>query len=118
MAKRINAVVDSVLIEGVSSYKVKAPSGATEIQVVFDRSRFEETVRKTHSLCRVEIWSGPDYLGGLSFGDLRLDEVSSQRPGQRMLWTVGRWPLGKARNVEILIHAERQFNCRLDVDFF
>ena len=118
MSHRVENVVDEILVTGSSSYRVSVPRDHREVQIVLDRTRFERTVRTPGSIVRVEVWAQQDYLGGVEFSDLRIDATTG-RPGQRMLWSFGRWTLpSRARNIDIRVRAIRDFNCLLHVDFF
>lgn len=120
MSQRVESVVNEVLTGGRQSVRVRVPPNHSEVQVVFDRTRFEKPVRTPgdKTLCRIEIWDGREYLGGFGFGDLRISGDITARPGQRMLWTAGRWPLPRrTRQIDIVVFAAREFNCLMHVDF-
>lgn len=117
---RVSNVIDQTLT-GEWSQNIEIPPGATEIQFVFDRTRFElpspEDIPEGE-LFRCELNFGDGWFGGGS-DDARIEGKRTPRPGQRMLWTFFRWPLPKGiTSLPVRVRPVRPFNCLMHVDFF
>lgn len=126
MASRIENVVNTPLSKGETEYSFSAPRGSSKIQVVLDRTRFEDLLPlkdrdgNIKDVCVVRLYSGTNYIGGASWAGGRIGPPHpNKRPGVRMLWSYGMWNLPKGANrIRMVVRAIEDFNCRFDVDFF
>lgn len=110
------------VVSGVTSGRqilLDIPPGHSEIQLVFDRTRFElpDTRKPGPELFRCELNFGDGWFGA-GFDDARVEGERAPRPGQRMLWSFCRWHIPRgAEAVDVRIRARHSFNCSMHVDF-
>ena len=119
MPSRVNSIINKRIRRGITRANVRVPNDAEEIQVVFDRTKFEIGTTRYVPLYRVGLYSGNQYLGGAEFGGGEITATTGARPGQRPLWDWGRWAIpDDVRTVSVQVEAYFDFECDLDVDFF
>ena len=119
MSQRIENIIDGV-ISGKTSAAIEVPSGYSQVQVVIDRTRFEDMTTKDETLFEVGIYSGDNYLGGAGFAGGRFgpNDADSARPGMRMLWATYRTQLpSDVTELSVTIGAKKEFDCLSHVDF-
>jgi len=125
MSHRVERVFNRRLPRGRDTVTVPVPAGHRRVQVVIDRTGFEDITVLTENVFKVSISSrapGPPnshYCGGATFIGGRIDtDVSSLRLGTRMLWSVliVHLPVD-ASTMAVEVDAIIDFDCLLHVDF-
>jgi len=120
MSQRIENIIDGPILPGTHTYTVQVPPLHSEIQVVIDRTRFENSSSRANKMLRVLLYAGEHGLGGASFTGGRVDKPRpGNRPGLRMLWSFFRTKLpAGVTEVELVVRADRAFNCLVHMDVF
>lgn len=112
-------IIDRVVPSGVTEIEVEIPEFTAVIQTVLDRTMFEASSSDKEELCEVRIL---DAATGMSLGAAGWrggESIDTDRPGNRYLWSFGRWPLpSDVAKVRFRLTAHEAFHCRADVDFF
>lgn len=119
MAHRIERVIDVDIPQGITEREFDLPPGNfSALQVVFDRLLFENGIGPDEIFCDINLYADGEFMGGASWFGGVLDNVGP-RPGGRMLWSTGIWPLQNTPSrIRAVVTAPVAFRCRLDVDLF
>lgn len=122
MAIRLENAINLRIQQGQRSFSIDSTpfAGYEEVQIVIDRTRFERNTPRVDTLFAVDIESGGEYIGGVSFGEELVDGNYGARPGQRILWSFARFPIPSTLGptIDLSIDAAFAFNCTLHVDLF
>ena len=120
MAQRLDRVIDVTIPEGTTQGTQNIPRNVRVIQVVLDGQPFENTTVRGENLVHIKLYDAQtdNYLGGVGWGGGVIDG-NDVRPGQRMLWSSGSWPVPNGvRRIRYEVIAQQSFQCRVDVDLF
>lgn len=117
---RITSIFNGSAVRGESETNIRLNANQAVIQVVLDRTRFENLTVKSDPICKIMLYSGRHYMGGAAWSGGRIEgDRDSPRPLQRMLWSIGRWPIPRGtRDVRVVLRADRGFSALVHIDTF